>query len=637
MERDLSIAVSRFFKGYGGRVEVRVLGLERPKVFYPKSAGELSRLVEEYDGRAGIYFSVNAVKEGLAVKGCRDKDMEIRALLIDVDPEHPVGSMAAATEKAEAWATGMRIKHFLEEAGIVGCPVMDSGNGVHIYVWISTPNDSLHTGQRRQVLKFLAGKFDTEFAAVDPTTYNASRIARLPGTQNVKGENTPERPWRKCKVVEEGQAWDAETGRQNWQRLLEVTGQKMLPAELPEEGQESPRRAVASRDLQRSVAYVQKTLARGDMEYRQESYGDGVIFRLQRCPWEECHSTESQAFHDGAVLVSAEGVITYHCVHRHCVSRTWADVKDWCNRPIVKECDFARGTDHFITLDSYYSTAGETPFGDAMLTGYRWLDETLKGLQRGEVTLIAGETSCGKTAFGVSLALNLIGQGYRVAYISNEMTMNQLGGRFLLSESHSEERAEGPSGGWYVPANYRGAVLERLQGKLIIYKGSTDGDEILRSLCGLGSVDAIILDNLASTGLDENTLYTAQKMFVQRLSESAKALNAHILLLAHVKKTYERLARLSDVFGSSNISNLVDNVILIHRGDNDGHSNDFRKKMIEQFKNESGLPLPLTYDTYLEVVKNRDWGLRRWIGLTFDKERGRVVDPEEGKPAGSGE
>jgi hypothetical protein len=75
---------------------------------------------------------------------------------------------------------------------------MDSGNGAYLLYPIDVPNDEESTKLMRRCLESVACKFDTEKARVDRSTFNASRILRVPGTLNCKGDPTPERPHRRA-------------------------------------------------------------------------------------------------------------------------------------------------------------------------------------------------------------------------------------------------------------------------------------------------------------------------------------------------------------------------------------------------------------------------------------------------------
>ncbi len=71
-------------------------------------------------------------------------------------------------------------------------------------------------------------------------------------------------------------------------------------------------------------------------------------------------------------------------------------------------------------------------------TGFADLDEMTSGLQRGDLVVIAGRPSMGKTAFAMNLAANVAlraGEGLVAAVFSLEMSAQQIAQRLLASEA----------------------------------------------------------------------------------------------------------------------------------------------------------------------------------------------------------
>ena len=68
-------------------------------------------------------------------------------------------------------------------------------------------------------------------------------------------------------------------------------------------------------------------------------------------------------------------------------------------------------------------------------TGYLDLDNTLGGLQRSDLIILAARPSVGKTAFAVNLAYNVAKQGVHVGIFSMEMSLDQVVDRFIAVAS----------------------------------------------------------------------------------------------------------------------------------------------------------------------------------------------------------
>ena len=64
-------------------------------------------------------------------------------------------------------------------------------------------------------------------------------------------------------------------------------------------------------------------------------------------------------------------------------------------------------------------------------TGLKAVDYNMRGLVGGELTILAGETSNGKTALGVNIAANVAKAGHTVLFVTLEITQVQLTARLM--------------------------------------------------------------------------------------------------------------------------------------------------------------------------------------------------------------
>jgi len=76
----------------------------------------------------------------------------------------------------------------------------------------------------------------------------------------------------------------------------------------------------------------------------------------------------------------------------------------------------------------------------------------------------------------------------------------------------------------------------------------------------------VVIDSLMKCGIDDDD-YNKQKRFVDQLCQISKQLNIHIHLIAHMRKGESEAKRPGkfDVLGSSALTNLVDNLFIVHR------------------------------------------------------------------------
>ena len=112
--------------------------------------------------------------------------------------------------------------------------------------------------------------------------------------------------------------------------------------------------------------------------------------------------------------------------------------------------------------------------------------------------------------------------------------------------------------------------------------------------------------------------YEAQTNFVWALKGLAEETNTHILFVAHPRKANGFL-RLSDISGSGNIGNIVDNAFIIHRW-----NKDFENGYKDYFKNDPDKDItPCT--NVIEVAKDREGGLQdKFIPLWFEEDTKRL-------------
>lgn len=161
-------------------------------------------------GEASLYTLLNPIKPTAPCakgdhslkrrdKGATDADvLALSLMLIDIDPLRPPSTNATQAELREAMLVGDNIQAWLQAEfsiqSLRGC----SGNGCHLLIPLSPITEALNVAARdgRDFLRLLGQRFNTSTAIVDPATWNPSRLTRIYGSLNIKGENTAERPQR---------------------------------------------------------------------------------------------------------------------------------------------------------------------------------------------------------------------------------------------------------------------------------------------------------------------------------------------------------------------------------------------------------------------------------------------------------
>jgi twinkle protein len=107
--------------------------------------------------------------------------------------------------------------------------------------------------------------------------------------------------------------------------------------------------------------------------------------------------------------------------------------------------------------------------------------------------------------------------------------------------------------------------------------------------------------------------YNEQKKFINKLSVLCKALNIHIFLVAHLRKVSDELSApdAQAIYGSSNIRNLTDNILMVYR-------NKLKEKWaMDGEKTEDELrSIP---DAMVYIQKQRNFPFEGKFGFYFNK------------------
>lgn len=201
---------------YGAaRTEFGFFDLSRPDGLKAFGAAVKSILDRPADRQPeGVYVTLNPLHPDLLaranhrLKVAKDRgqtasDKNVlgrRWLLIDVDPVRLAGISSTDEERAKAKFMLTGIREDLDDRGWPPPLVLDSGNGFHLWYPVDLPADD--DGHMECVLKGLARMHNTPEVTLDTSVFNASRIAKLPGTWARKGDSTAERPHRMARILE---------------------------------------------------------------------------------------------------------------------------------------------------------------------------------------------------------------------------------------------------------------------------------------------------------------------------------------------------------------------------------------------------------------------------------------------------
>lgn len=256
------------------------------------------------------------------------------------------------------------------------------------------------------------------------------------------------------------------------------------------------------------------------------------------------------------------------------------------------------------------------------------LDKMIKGFALNELSVWSGSNASAKSTFLNQLAIESIEQGYKVAIYSGELVPSKLLKWIEMQCAGKKNMAYVKQYDYYfVDDTYKKLIKEWLSDKLFIYNNQTGNKakDILYQLKKCikeNNIKVLILDNMMSMDIKYlgDNKYDNQSQFIQSLSDLAKELNIHIHFVCHPRKVTSFL-RKEDIAGTSDLTNIADNVFIMHRV-----NNDFKIKTKEMFKWKDDKEI-YNYTNVLEICKNRQDGIQDYfVGMYFEVGSKRLLN-----------
>lgn len=184
-------------------VELRALPSGHNAIFPGADVEAALEWVARQGGQT-VYWNVNPVDPSLG-RPARKADVTCRRwLYLDADPAKPDAhkdDSATDDEKERARDLADRLYAHLSGLGWPAPVVTDSGNGFALLYRVDLPANDHSTALVKGCLYHLAETVTCDGAAVDRKVHNANRLCKLPGSWARKGADTPERPWRLCRLL----------------------------------------------------------------------------------------------------------------------------------------------------------------------------------------------------------------------------------------------------------------------------------------------------------------------------------------------------------------------------------------------------------------------------------------------------
>jgi replicative DNA helicase len=214
-------------------------------------------------------------------------------------------------------------------------------------------------------------------------------------------------------------------------------------------------------------------------------------------------------------------------------------------------------------------------------SGFKELDETIRGLCKGNLIIVAGRPSMGKSTFAANIATNVAKDGHVVAYFSLEMTNIEITQRMLFGVARRSEKEileSAISGDGYAAQDVFYASEKINDMKFFVNENTnltvSKIEMECRKIAALeGRLDLAVIDYL---GLVQSENTSGNRTRIQEVTEIshslkrlAKSLNCPIILVSQLNRNSEGRAdhtpMLSDLSESGAIEADADVVLFPYR------------------------------------------------------------------------
>ena len=640
--------------------EIRMIKGRQNMSGYFKNADTLINALNKVNMKGfSMFITLNTINDACYGRQQRDQfvdkpqnttsDNEIENydwLLIDLDPERITGISSTNEELEKARRLAEKIASYLKAEGWNDPIIAMSGNGYHLLYSIGLKNTPENIELVQKTLQALDLMFSTDDVHVDTGNFNPSRICKMYGALAQKGTGTEDRPHRISYIVQHPDAI-----KQNRRAYLEK-----LAAVLPE----VPKPEKYNHYNPGSFDVVSWMNAHS-IRYEEKSGKGYKRYLLDECPFNPNHKSP-----DSMITVGDSGAIGFKCLHNSCQGKTWQDVRKkyepdayerndddrrisegWAthkkfNRnqmPPVdddpEEVAFLEDVpedEHpgFITAREILDKKPEPEF--FIETGISMIDQRLRGLKKGYITLISGLRGSGKSTLLSQIILSAVNNSYNVLCVSGEQKDTNFLEWMMLQAAGKTKTIESKKwpGYYFVPSEIKLQIADWLGGRFLLYDNNFGFKydalmELVKKNVEKQKTDLIILDNLMMLdirSLNANDKYDAQSEFVRNLSIFALQTNTHIIFVAHPRKA-QGFLRLEDVSGSNDLLNKTDYAFIVHR-----NNNDFKIRSAEMFHFKTDNPI-YSGTNVIEIAKDRDHGTQDvFVPLFYEQESKRLKNSQ---------
>lgn len=231
--------------------------------------------------------------------------------------------------------------------------------------------------------------------------------------------------------------------------------------------------------------------------------------------------------------------------------------------------------DVLVNMQTSFQNRGK-PAG--LTTGMTDLDRITGGVFGSELIIIAGRPGMGKTAFGVSVAVNQAKSGKRVGFFSLEMSKEELGQRILSMESGVPVQRVTCGNLTAEDMNAANEARQRLREYACNIRVDDTGGLTIASIRNRArrwvrkfKLDAVMVDHIGlvrDSGRNMNRVHQIEEI-TKSLKEMAKELNIPVYALCQLSRAVEgredKRPTISDLRDSGSIEQDANAVWLLYR------------------------------------------------------------------------
>lgn len=639
-EQEIRKAIAVFI-GEGNLFECRILRGRKKYANsgYFKSADNLlDQLKKQNLNGASVYIVLNRIKDECYGREQADRfiesgtttsdnDIAVREwILIDLDPKRPADTSATDEQVEYAHAKAQAVYKFLQQQGFPEPVTGFSGNGYHLLYKVKLKASQENADLIKAFLSQLALLFDDDHVEIDKGVFNASRICKLYGTYATKGRSTDTQPHRKSRLL----YVPDEISSVDISYIQKIVGSI------------KPERITPNRynNYDASNFDLDEWLTKHDLHYQKVQCSGADKYILECCPFDSNHKGK-----DAAIFKMSNGAIGFKCFHNSCQGKTWKDVrllfepdaysKKWehqektmyrpntqvGHKPEVKPLVETEDRPIFLTAKEILDkpTVEQT----FVKTGITKLDQKMRGLMKGHVSVWSGLRGSAKSTILSQIALNAVNEGNVAIVYSGELTDKNFM-RWMNQQAAGHHTEPSQYEGYYnTPWKIQKQIAEWLGDKFFLYDNAygNNFEQVIAKVeekVEKTKADLVILDNLMAFNISTMgiTKWDAQTAFVWRLHESAMKYNTHIAFVAHPKKA-QGFLRFNDISGTADLGNAVDDAFIIHR-----NNEDFRRLSAEMFhwKDDNEV---YSGTNVIEIVKDRDGGTQDFFIPLFYEVRSK--------------